>query len=366
MTRVTTVDEALDFIAGICFKTGPPTCIGVELEWFPHDDRDPDRRPDPARLLQAFDHAAALPLVGALSMEPGGQWELSSQPAESIGELLAVTDRDMRLLRSTAKEFGLRLVGIGRDAGHPPRRILQAPRYAAMEEFFDRDNGFGRVMMCQTAAIQVSVDAGTDGAGLDGFQFRWQLAHLLGPILTWAFCRTERQSVWAELDPGRTKAPPLDHQDPRLAYAHYALDAKLLCVRRPEGLPWTAPPDLTLRDWIQTGALDTHDIGAPTLDDLAYHLTTLFPPVRARGHLELRVIDALPDDQWHVPTAFVSALFHDTQAADDAMAALELSPIRKAALACFEVALSALRRMSAPQELIAEVARYAEEELEWN
>jgi len=75
------------------------------------------------------------------------------------------------------------------------------------------------------------------------------------------------------------------------------------------------------------------------------------------------VLDALPGDLWRVPTALLTALFHDARATDDAQAALELTPIRKAAAACFDAALSALERMDAPADLIAEVARYAEEDL---
>jgi glutamate--cysteine ligase len=362
MTHIT-VEDALEYISGICFKTGPPSRVGVELEWFPRDARRPGRLPERERLMRAFTAAAALPLSGTLTMEPGGQWELSSAPADSVRDLIATTDRDLWLLRRSAAEAGLELVGVGREHGHPPSRILDHPRYVAMERYFDRDNGSGRVMMCSTASIQVNVDAGTEHDSPDGFRRRWRLAHQLSPVLTFAFCRTDRPAVWAALDPGRTSAPPLDTPDPRLAYAHYALDANLLCVRRSNGAAWTAPPGLTFREWIKTGALDPAEVRAPTLDDLAYHLTTLFPPVRPRGHLELRVLDALPGDLWRVPTALVTALFHDARAADDARAALELTPIRKAAVACFDAALSALARMDAPESLTAEVARYAEEDL---
>lgn len=362
MTLVS-VQDAVEYISGICFKTGPPTRVGVELEWFPRDARRPEHLPERERLVRAFTAAAALPLSGALSMEPGGQWELSSLPAGSVRELIAATDRDLALLRRSASEAGLELVGVGRESGHPPRRILDDPRYVAMERFFDRDNGAGRVMMCCTASIQVNLDAGTEHDGPEGYRSRWRLAHEIGPVLTWAFCRSDRPAVWAELDPGRTLAPPLDSPDPRTAYAHYALDAKLMCVRRADRADWTAPPGLTFREWIAAGALDSAEVRPPTLDDLAYHLTTLFPPVRPQGHLELRVLDALPGDLWRVPTALVTALFHDARAADDARAALELTPIRKAATACFEAALSALERMDVPETLTAEVARYAEEEL---
>ena len=362
MTHLT-VEGALDYISGICFKTGPPSRVGVELEWFPRDARHPEHLPERDRLMRAFADAAEQPLSGSLTMEPGGQWELSSSPADTVRDLIAATDRDLTLLRRSAAEAGLELVGMGREHGHPPSRVIDHPRYVAMEHFFDRDNGSGRVMMCSTASIQVNLDAGTEHDGPEGFRRRWRLAHQLTPVLTAVFCRTDRPAVWAAIDPGRTAAPPLDSPDLRLAYAQYALDAKLMCVQRPEGAPWTAPPGLTFREWIKTGALEPGEDRAPTQDDLAYHLTTLFPPVRPRGHLEFRVLDALPGDLWRVPTALLTALFHDARAADDAQAALELTPIRKAAAACFDAALSALQRMDAPAELTAEVARYAEEDL---
>jgi glutamate--cysteine ligase len=67
---------------------------------------------------------------------------------------------------------------------------------------------------------------------------------------------------------------------------------------------------LTAGDWVAHG----HPLGWPTPDDIAYHLTTLFPPVRPRGWLELRMIDALPDPWWRVPVAVAAALVDDTEA----------------------------------------------------
>src|SRR4029077_18991841 len=62
---------------------------------------------------------------------------------------------------------------------------------------------------------------------------------------------------------------------------------------------------------------------APTAEDLDYHLSTLFPPVRPRGHMELRMIDAQPGDGWILRAAVVNALADDDRAADAAMAAAE-------------------------------------------
>jgi glutamate--cysteine ligase len=114
--------------------------------------------------------------------------------------------------------------------------------------------------------------------------------------------------------------------DPRAAYGRWALDAQLLAVRR-EGGPWLAPAGLTFRGWLRGGG--AAGLAPPSWADLDYHLSTLFPPVRARGHLELRALDAQPGDGWRVVVALVAALLDDpaaravaTEAAVEASAAL--------------------------------------------
>ena len=69
---------------------------------------------------------------------------------------------------------------------------------------------------------------------------------------------------------------------------------------------------MSFEQWI----VDGHALGWPTLDDLAYHVTTLFPPVRPRGWLELRMIDALPEQWWPVAVAVTVALLDDPLAAE--------------------------------------------------
>jgi glutamate--cysteine ligase len=108
--------------------------------------------------------------------------------------------------------------------------------------------------------------------------------------------------------------------DPRAAWARYALDAEVMCVRRGEDESWSAPPGLTFRDWLRGRSCEERP---PTDADLAYHLSTLFPPVRPQGHLEVRFIDAQLGDGWIVPAAVVSALADDPVAAQLAMAAAE-------------------------------------------
>ena len=216
-----------------------------------------------------------------------------------------------------------------------------------MEEFFDRSGPWGRVMMCSTASVQVCVDAGQEQGGPAGFRWRWHLLHGLSPVLVASFANSPfqdgrvsgwkltRQAVWSRLDPSRTRAPEevepgaADHgpawpedTDPRDAWVSYVLDAQVMVLRDPGSPRWIAPSGLTFRDWVR-GAVGP----PPTADDLTYHMSTLFPPVRPRGHLELRVIDAQLGDGWIVPTAVVSALLDDPVAAQAAMAAVE--PLQK-------------------------------------
>ncbi len=237
-------------------------------------------------------------------MEPGGQLELSSAPAVTLGELIEVTGRDLAALRDAAAAVGLELCGYGLDPLRPPRRVLDLPRYAAMEKFFDREGPWGRQMMCGTASVQVCVDSGDEGPGESGYRARWRLLHAIGPVLVAAFAnspirrgqptgwRSARQQVWSNMNPGRTRAPapPADDGDPRDAWTAYALDAELMCVREPESADWSAPPGVTFREWLRAGGSGV--LRAPTQEDLDYHLSTLFPPVRPRGHMEVRVIDA--------------------------------------------------------------------------
>ncbi len=337
--------EAERLIGTICFKTGPPGVVGTELEWLVGDASDPSL-PVPFErvraILDRLKRPGSMPSDGLLTLEPGGQVELSTAPATNLSACVAAASDDMRVLCEAFRSDGLALAGHGLDLRRLPHRVLDQPRYAAMEHYFDRRGPWGRVMMCSTASVQVCIDAGLDNDGPSGFGFRWRLLHALGPVLVAAFANSPlrlgrptgwkctRQLVWSRLDPYRTRAPQgaepgrarggngAVSPDPREDMARYALEAEVLCVRRPGGQPWAVPAGLTFRDWLRGS-----NGRGPTADDLAYHLSTLFPPVRARGHYELRMIDAQPGDGWIVPVALVTALADDPVAAEAAMAASE-------------------------------------------
>ncbi|UNZ16487.1 ergothioneine biosynthesis glutamate--cysteine ligase EgtA [Streptomyces sp. 891-h] len=466
---------ALAYVHGICFKTGPPRRVGVELEWLvrplppadaerhghpephpgttagaataeagtaqppphgppphealPHQPRQvhqphqphppppsppaaPDHRVRPGeRVVRQAERigASALraaaealrnaPLTSAISLEPGGQLEFSSQPAGSLAACVRAVSADLAAARTQLRRHGIALVGHGLDT-RPPLRLLEDPRYRAMEAYFDRTGPAGRAMMCSSASVQICLDAGTAEPGPFGLGRRWLLAHLLGAVLTAAFAnspategpwsgwRSARQGVWASLDGYRNLAPPESGGNPRRTWARYALDAPLLCVRTPDG-PWTVPGDgMTFRQWIRRSTRagpEGHRLRPPGLDDLVYHLTTLFPPVRPRGHLELRMIDAQPGpDGWIVPLAVTTALFDDAQASESAyrvvkpladLATLGPAPrnalweraardglsdpeLHAAARECFDLARRALPRLGAGRRVRAAVEEF--------
>jgi glutamate--cysteine ligase len=188
-----------------------------------------------------------------------------------------------------------------------------------MERAFDAAGPHGRTMMCSTAGLQVCLDAGTP----DAVSTRWAAVHEVGPALLALFATAShhagrpagwasaRMAAWFGIDRQRTR-PVGVTADPAAAWARYALAAPLLCVRR-AGDSWDAPPGVTFADWVR-GALPH----PPTRDDLDYHLGTLFPPVRPRGYLEVRYLDAQPGDEWVAPLAVLATLFADDDTVDAA------------------------------------------------
>ncbi|GIF08153.1 ergothioneine biosynthesis glutamate--cysteine ligase EgtA [Actinoplanes siamensis] len=315
-------DEAIEHIEGICFKTGPPRWLGAELEWTTHRASDPAAHLRPTELRAALGgHAPAslgnpepepLPGGGTVTVEPGGQVEISSAPAESLTALHATVAADHAYLADLLGRGGIVLGESGIDPYRAPRRILDTPRYAAMERAFDQS---GRTMMGSTAGLQICLDAGEAGS----VAARWTALHEFGPPLLALFANSRRHAgrdtgwasarmaAWYGIDPRRTAPVPHGGARPAAGWARYALDAPLLCVRQ-DGDRWDAPAGVTFADWVAGSGR----IGRPpTVEDLDYHLNTLFPPVRPRGYLEVRYLDTQPGPEWIAPVTVVAALLAD-------------------------------------------------------
>jgi glutamate--cysteine ligase len=323
------IEDAAEHVSGICFKTGPPQHLGAELEWTTHYTEQPAALMRPADLGRALGrHAPAvlgntepvpLPGGGTVTLEPGGQVEISSPTATSLTELLGTVTKDQAYLADLLARSGITLGERGLDPHRTPVRILDTPRYAAMHVAFERaGTPSGHTMMCSTAGLQVCLDAGTP----ERMRARWEAVHEIGPPLLAAFATSRmregrdtgwacgRMAAWYGID-ARRSGPVPRTADPVDDWVRYALNAPLMAVRRKGS--WHVPDGVTFADWI-SGALRR----PPTVDDLDYHLSTLFPPVRPRGYLEVRYLDAQPGMEWIAPAAIVAALLNDDALTDAA------------------------------------------------
>ncbi|HEY2206099.1 MAG TPA: ergothioneine biosynthesis glutamate--cysteine ligase EgtA [Pseudonocardia sp.] len=383
-------DEAEAYVASVCFKHGPPRLIGVELEWLLARRSDPPSPLDVHTLVTAlgphtptsldpFSPALPLPRGSLVTVEPGGQVEIASIPFDSTESLVDAVRSDSATLLRLLADQGLHPLSSASDPVRPAHRLLTVPRYLAMEAAFDRLGAEGRGMMCSTAAVQPSLDL---GERVD-LPLRWSALHLLGPVLVAAFAnspllqgrrsgwKSSRMACWLGIDPPRTAPPDPAATDPAAAYATRAMNADVICVRRPTG-SWESPPGVTFADWLAGGLP-----GRPTTDDLDLHLSTLFPPVRPHGrHAEIRYVDAQPGEEWVVPVVVLAALLSDTATtaatveaclpvagrwtagARDGLADPELA---RAARTVFTLALGALPRVIGPG-LVQDLVQRATEE----
>ena len=301
-------------------------------------------------------------------MEPGGAVELSGPPADGVVAAIDAMRRDQAVLRSAFVDAGLGLVFLGADPLRPPKRINPGARYRAMEQFFasSRSGEAGAAMMTSTASIQVNLDAGPR----DGWAARVRLAHALGPTMIamaanspmlrgeftgWA---STRQWVWGQMDSARC-GPILgaSGDDPGTDWARYALKAPVMLVNTPDAVAVTHW--VPFADWVDGRVL----LGdrRPTVADLEYHLTTLFPPVRPRRWLEIRYLDSVPDDVWPAVVFTLVALLDDPVAADIAAEAVE--PVATAWDTAARVGLRDRRLYAAANKCVAAAAERAPPEL---
>lgn len=350
--------------------------VGVEIEWFAVYEDDPTAYVPLNLLEKILDPSAELPCGGRLSFEPGGQVEMSSVPGQSVSATCTATASDIAFIKKRLAGWGIRLVGAGLDPHRPGRRVLELPRYRAMESYFDAFWPEGRSMMRSTASVHVNLDV----EGIEDGAERWRLVHALGPTLSAAFAnssvspggptgfKSTRLALWQAIDPSRTlPTPPV--ADPVSVWSRYALAARVMFI----GAGGTAHPvhdELSFQRWMQEG----HELGFPDLEDLRVHLTTLFPPIRPKAWLELRMIDALPEPWWRVPVAIASMVYDEeaVQAVEAAVTptadlwavaaryGMEHPLLAESARVCFAAALDALGRLEVDEETGRVVAAYRE------
>jgi glutamate--cysteine ligase len=318
--------------------------VGVEVELIPVHGRPP--RPAPlARTRQAIlTHDPELLTDARISFEPGGQVEMSPPPHPSPAALLDELDTLLARLDGALAGDGIVAVSSGLNPWHTAAQVerqLDDERYRVMEQHFDRIGGAGRDMMRLTAGLQVCVDL---ARGADGVE-QWLLANRMGPALSAAFANSavgggvvtgwsgSRCLSWQKLDASRTgfDGAQVDGSDPAAAYARFAGAAEAMPLWRAL-LPASAAVHTEPRSF---AAWQAERGERPDAEDVAHHLSTLFPPVRPRGYLEVRYLDAPPRRWLAVPLLVVDVLLRDPAARRAALA--ELGDVdRRALLAMWE------------------------------
>ncbi len=355
---------AAQHVADACLVDGPLARVGLEVEAHCHDPAEPRRRPGWGEITEVLESVPALPGGSRLTVEPGGAVELSGPPAEGVVPAIEAMNRDQAVLRSAFADAGLGLVFLGADPLRPPKRINPGARYVAMEQFFAASHSgeAGAEMMTSTASIQVNLDAGPR----DGWAARVRLAHALGPTMIAMTANSPmlcgeftgwvstRQRVWGRMDSARC-GPILgvSGDDPATDWARYALKAPVMMVHNPD-----APDALAVTQWVPF--VDWADGRVPlcgrrpTVGDLEYHLTTLFPPVRPRQWLEIRYLDSVPDAWWPAVVFTLVALLDDPVAAGIAAEAVE--PVATAWDTAARVGLRDRRLYAAANKCVAVAA----------
>jgi glutamate--cysteine ligase len=339
--------------------------VGLELEFHLVGLADPAQRPTWTALTEAAAQLPAMPAGSSVSFEPGGQIELSTPPTADLVSAVAALRSDRDVLRRTLGELGLGAAPLGADPARRIQRVNPSRRYAAMERHFD---GLGcgepgRAMMSATAALQVNLDAGPEAGWAD----RMALIGSLVPVLIATSASSSylggresgwhsmRQQTWQGIDHSRTG--PVGAGEPTSAWATYALDAPVMLIRDGDDIR-AVTERLSFGDWLR-GAPATDR--PPTLEDLDYHLTTLFPPVRPRGYVEIRCADALPDRWWPALAALIVVLIDNPAAADRAADAS--LPVANLAETAARRGMSDPRIRTAVQECTAIAVQHCPQEL---
>jgi glutamate--cysteine ligase len=323
-------EEAAQYIADGCLADGPLGRVGLELEAHCFDPLDPYRRPSWDEIAEVLELLPPLPCGSAVTVEPGGAVELSGPPEDGVVAAIGAMNSDQGVLRKAFANAGLGLAFLGADPLRTPKRVNPGARYRAMEQFFAASHSgeAGAAMMTSTASVQVNLDAGPQA----GWPARVRLAHALGPTMIaiaanspmlggeFSGWLSTRQWVWGQMDSARC-GPILgaSGDDPGTDWARYALKAPVMMVHNPEAVPVTH--HVAFADWAD--GLTLLGDRRPTIADLDYHLTTLFPPVRPRQWLEIRYLDSMPDAFWPAVVFTLVALLDDPVAADIAAEVVE-------------------------------------------
>lgn len=256
----------------------------------------------------------------SISLEPGGQFELSGAPLETLHQTCAEVNSHLYQVKAVAEEMGIGFLGIGFQ---PKWRIQDIPimpkgRYEIMRNYMPKVGTLGLDMMFRTCTVQVNLDFCTEADMIR--KFRAGLA--LQPIATALFANSPfkegkpngylsmRSHIWSDTDNNRTGMLPFVFDDSFgfEQYVDYALNVPMYFVYRNN--KYVDCSGLSFRDFLE-GKLPVLPGELPTLNDWENHLTTIFPEVRLKRYLEMRGADGGPWRRLCALPAFWVGILYD-------------------------------------------------------
>ncbi len=263
----------------------------------------------------------------SVSLEPGGQFELSGAPLEHIHHTCNEVGDHLKEVREIADEIGVAFLGLGFSPVWSLQDTPMMPkgRYKIMRDYMNRVGRLGRQMMFRSCTVQTNLDYSSEADMVK--KMRVSLA--LQPLATALFANSPfaegrtngfqsyRAHVWTDTDPDRTGMMPFAFEEGFgfEQYVDYVLDTPMYFVRR--NGEYLDASGKSFRDFLD-GKLDVVPGDKPTMDDFDDHMSTLFPEVRLKQFLEMRGADSGPWGQICALPAFWVGLLYDSQSLNDA------------------------------------------------
>ena len=263
----------------------------------------------------------------SVTLEPGGQLELSGAQLESIHETCAEVQVHLDQVKEVASELGVGLLGVGFQPKWRREDIPWMPkgRYRIMRAYMPTKGSLGLDMMLRTCTVQVNLDFESEADMVKKFR----VGVALQPIAVALFADSPfaegrptgflsyRSHVWEDTDPERCGVQPFvfDGDMGFEKYVDFVLDVPMYFVYR-DGVYIDAAGQ-SFRDFLD-GRLPARPGEVPTMSDWEDHLTTLFPEVRLKRFLEMRGADGGPWRRLCALPALWTGLMYDRESLDAA------------------------------------------------
>src|SRR5215475_6641121 len=263
----------------------------------------------------------------SITLEPGGQFELSGAPLETVHQTCDEVHEHLRQVREVCDELGLGMLGLGFDPKWRREEIPFMPkaRYRIMRDYMPKKGRLGLDMMLRTCTVQANLDYQSEADMVK--KFRVSLA--LQPIAVALFANSPfvegrpsgflsyRSLIWTDTDPDRCGTLPFvfERGFGFERYVDYMLDVPMYFVYR-DG-KYIDAAGQSFRDFLK-GRLPAWPGELPTVNDWADHVTTAFPEVRLKRYLEMRGADSGPLAALNALPAFWVGLLYDQASLDAA------------------------------------------------